>query len=458
MIKKHHNNKSQVQGSVKHCSAVRTRPGLASFYIVTFVTLVLSIVVLSFVKVVINDSRRTSNDDLYQSAYDSALAGVEDARVALVKYHECLKQNAEGCDIVKKYIENGYDNCDAVSKALGRIAENESKEVPIVEKTNSSSTDSNGSYSMDQAYTCVTVDINVPDYRGTLSSSSRVFLIPVRVLGNPNDVKSINVAWFSDAVKEEGRRYSAPENYTNNNDGNRVSENTSTHTQFYPASDADNSARHSYQPITVDLFQTDNSYSLGELTTNRFDGRNNLGTDHASIVLQPSDQGDHYISAEDVMKQNDKYNNFPEPVSCGNNNGEFDCFTTIQLPNTYRGEGRNKDTFLLRVESPYGNVPIDFAITLLDGNGNAIDFSGVQANVDSTGRANDLVRRVETRIDFFTDFPYPEFAIQLNPSGEANRTLTKNYYIADNCWYSNSNGAESCDNVNDKGGYNWIDY
>ncbi len=417
-------------------STIKTKSGLASFYIVTFVTLVLSIVVLSFVQIVVRDSRRTSNDDLYQSAYDSALAGIEDARVALVKYHECLNRNTPECTKIRQYIENGKTDCDAVSHALGRIDGSESKEVPIVEKSSSSSSDSNGSLSMDQAYTCVTVDINVPDYRGMLTASNRVILIPIRVLGNASDVKNINIAWQSDAVKEEGYRYSYPSTYNTDNNG-------SNHTYFYPASE-----RHIYQPITVDIFQTDDVYTLGELSTN-----STIGTDHSSFMLQPSEQGDHYMSANDVMAQNDKFNNFPEQTKC-DGKGEFNCYTNVQLPRTYNGGNRNHDTFLMRVESPYGQEPVDFAITLLDASGNAVAFSGVQAHVDSTGRANDLVRRVESRIDFFTDFPYPEFAIQLNPNAGDNATLTKNYSIAANCWYSISDGAKSCNNVSDADGYN----
>ena len=281
----------------------------------------------------------------------------------------------------------------------------------------------------------VSIDLSVPDYRSTLSSSNRVAFVPIRV-NHPdgaNAVKKVRLAWFSDAVKEQGHKYTYPATYgTDNNGGD--------HTYFYSASDS----QYTYLPITVDLYQTNDVYTIGELTTN-----NGGGTDHSSFVLQPSAKGDHYMSAGDVLNQNDKFNNFPEQVKC-DDGGEFNCYTDIELPAPYRGGRRNNDTFFIRVESPYGQSALDFAVALYDGGGNQLDFSGVQAHVDSTGRANDLVRRVETRIDFLTDFPYPEFAIQLNPDG-SDATMSKNFSVANNCWYSNTNGAADCSQDNGRG-------
>lgn len=415
-------------------SSLKVKSGLASFYIVTFVTLVLSVVVLSFVQVAVIDTNRTSNDDLYQSAYDSALAGVEDARTALVKYQECQGQDTAECNNIRKYIENGEDDCDSIAHALGRIDSNSSGEVPLVEKSTDSSTD--GSQSMDQAYTCVTVSLAVPDFRGTLTSNSRVSIVPIRTSGSANDVKKIRVAWFSDSIKETGKKYTYPNTYNTDNNGSDL-------TYFTSADEA----KYQYPPITVDLYQTDATYTLGELSTN-----SSSGTDHASFVLQPASNGDHNMSASDVLNQNDKYNNFPEHTKC-DGGGEFNCYTTIELPNTFRGTGRSNDTFLLRLETPYGQTPIDFTVTLLNSKNEVINFYGVQARVDSTGRANDLVRRVETRIDYFADFPYPEFAIQLNPGTNDADTFTKNFSVSRDCWYSEDDGVKSCDNSNSADGF-----
>ena len=71
------------------------KKGAASFYIVAFSTLIMVILATSFATVVMSETTRTSNDDLSQSAYDSALAGVEDAKVAFFNYQNCIKNKCK---------------------------------------------------------------------------------------------------------------------------------------------------------------------------------------------------------------------------------------------------------------------------------------------------------------------------------------------------------------------------
>ena len=60
------------------------RRGGASIFIVAFTIIILSIIVLGFTRLIISEATKTSNTDLSQSAYDSALAGIEDAKIALL--------------------------------------------------------------------------------------------------------------------------------------------------------------------------------------------------------------------------------------------------------------------------------------------------------------------------------------------------------------------------------------
>ena len=59
---------------------VKERKGAASLYVVIFATILFGVITLSFIRIILSESSQTSNDDLSQSAYDSALAGVEDAK------------------------------------------------------------------------------------------------------------------------------------------------------------------------------------------------------------------------------------------------------------------------------------------------------------------------------------------------------------------------------------------
>ena len=60
-------------------TSIKTKKGATSIYIVAFTTMVLSILTISFVRIMVSEAQQTSNYDLSQSAYDSALAGIEDA-------------------------------------------------------------------------------------------------------------------------------------------------------------------------------------------------------------------------------------------------------------------------------------------------------------------------------------------------------------------------------------------
>ena len=74
----------------------RIKEGAASFYVVALSTLILMIIATSFAAIIISEVTRTMNDDLSQSAYDSAMAGIEDAKLAFYNYQNCLaQQNGE---------------------------------------------------------------------------------------------------------------------------------------------------------------------------------------------------------------------------------------------------------------------------------------------------------------------------------------------------------------------------
>ena len=91
---------------------IETKRGAAAIYVVVFTATLLSIIALSFVRLMITELGRTSNYSLSQSAYNSALAGIEDAKIVLLRYQNCVNnpnytvngQNV-GCDKLIDYLQ-----------------------------------------------------------------------------------------------------------------------------------------------------------------------------------------------------------------------------------------------------------------------------------------------------------------------------------------------------------------
>ena len=397
---------------------LRTQEGVTSIYVVLFTTLIMGLIVLGFATIAVSGSRRTTNNDLSNSAYDSALAGVEDAKIALIEYHKCIDRAGSGsvgtlsCSEVINQMKNGIRNqdCDTVAKVLGR--DYSASEVKINEGAVGSL-----SNELNQAYTCVRITEDLNNYQSTVSGTDRVRLIPIRTDRN---IQKIEFNWgYGDISGTSGYSYFPPKSSISLD-------------ALAPA-------------IVLDIFQTDNTFSLGELSVNNGDS----GTDHATLVLRPNvtsgTVSPTQIPANKVLDVSDKHDNEPISVNCSTtstNADGFHCLSEITLPNTYNGGTRNDSTFFLRVELPYGDTGTEFSVRLHDTGGNVVNFVGVQAQIDSTGRANDLYRRVETRIELVeNNIPYPEFALQTNSA------IEKNFWVTRNCWAYEDGTSRTCNNT-----------
>lgn len=417
----------------KH-KTLASKRGAVSIYIVIFLTLIFGVITLSFIRIILNDAKETTNTDLYQSAYDSALAGIEDAKIALLKYHDCLSQGAVGrssansgtCADIIYQMEQGANNddCDVVQKVLGRTKE-EQNEV-IIEETQKS-TDEGNSEALSQAYTCVKITEETDDYRTTLTTDDNVRIIPLRS-ADINNVNAVQFSWYSNNVNDIANEYM----------GGNLKPNSENKTYAPPV-------------IALEIFQTDSDggepyFTLGELSANN--DKNN-GTDHALLLLRPNNKsGTNKISATDVLNHSDKYDNAPIDILCYDNT-DFACTVTLELPAPFNLKQPAEATRFLRVNLPYEEPSTDLSVALCTSTDNGTctsktKFTGVQAAIDSTGRANDLYRRLEVRVELVDIYyPFPEYSLYL--SGED--ALEKNFYVTNDCKkFDNGGGGDSCAN------------
>lgn len=423
---------------------MKKRAGAASFYIVAFSAVLFTIVALSFAAVILSEVNRTLNSDLSQSAYDSALAGVEDAKVAILNYQSCINQGytketprddgVVTCGEIIYYMENSTD-CDTVAHILGRpIAKDSTGEEigVVISEKNITNFDNSA---MLQAYSCVKVNASLDDYLGTLNSSTPTRLVPLRV-ADPDAVTSIRISWYSDT---DGTAF----NYANS-DNLFVS---------FPSLSAKKAA--TPPTVSVSLIQTAPSFTMDQLdvsvgnrtdrgtlffvpsrqrTTNNHSYKSSGSTTSVENATYMDISNDNYLNTtEGFVKSNDKTSkNVPFMVHCPENSGEdFACSVTVEVPKPVGSDSRNADTFMLVLSLPYGEPDTDFKIELCSSQGckkteiaaetgvpvttgKNLEFKNAQISIDSTGRAADLYRRVETRVENQdTYFPVASYEFML---------------------------------------------
>ena len=415
--------------------------GVASMFVVIFTIIILSIIVLSFTRLIVSEVAKTTNTDLSQSAYDSALAGIEDAKIALLRYHDCLDQgktasSSGACGEIIKNMQDGINanDCSTVQKVLKREQAAENNSV-VVQETQSSNVDGNNTHML-QAYTCVTIKEDLDDYRTTLSSAGRLRIIPVRS-DHIDQLDQVVIRWFSSTNASKLTASGGGVRWCGNEWADGV-------LKLFPNGRCDGS----YQgppTLTARLIQTDSTFNLSELSVSKAPDQ----TDTGELVLVPTkDGGVNSIGASAWGESANKGTNLPTQIHC--TPGTWYCSATIDLPKTFRGKTNRNDanTFLL-VSLPYGTPETDVSVMTYgkadaSGNREQFEFSGVQARIDSTGRANDLYRRIETRVELVdTYFAYPEYEITMT---DANSSIRKSFYATFDCFTADRGMGGTCYN------------
>lgn len=421
-------------------------------FVVMFTMIILSIIVLGFTRLILSEATKTTNTDLSQSAYDSALAGVEDAKVALLQYHACLdkgyraKDGGNSCEQIIYNMQTGIakQDCSTVANVLGREHTKDGTENSVVVQETQNSSDAGNNTSMLQAYTCVTIKEDLDDYRTTLDSSSRLRIIPIRS-ANIDSINHIQIKWFSKVnynMLQKASNGAEGQKICGNSAWNKAGFNTYKLFPYGGCKDEATNTTGEQAPtmLAARLIQTDETFNLSELSVSkRADW-----TDTGQLYFLPTySGGNNSISASAWGESANKGDNQPIRVNC--NNGTWFCTVDIDLPKTFNGNDARSDanTYLL-VSIPYGSPETDISITAWR-DGTRYDFTGVQARIDSTGRANDLYRRVETRVELVdTYFAYPEFEITIK--GNDNSHLKKTFDVTFNCWYGDNGAQNGCSN------------
>ena len=449
---------------------VKTRKGASAIYVVIFTATLLSIIALSFIRLMLSESTRTTDYSLSQSAYNSALAGVEDAKIVLIKYQNCLI-SGESCSEYEAVfggdansLVNAQD-CDLVPKLLNypRISAGDGKspETPI---STGGEIGRDASKVYDQAYTCVKVARKSKDFISTLTENNPTKIVPLRT-GDDSKASSVNrlvVSWFSRADltavnNNSGEIDDSYFSFESSSTGMRGVNRTIS--GYLPHESYNNwfNVKPSVPPtLQTTLIQTATNFKLSDFyssTGTGNDARSNRGT----VLLRPSQNtalkapnlitganysnhlnGNPFAAAANKSQNNpmDVYCNYENNIDWGNG---YACVADIRVPYPKTSNNRNDETFFLVLNLPYGKPKTEVSVEMKHCNNQDISifendncqnvyFDGVQAVVDSTGRANDLFRRIEARVELFdSNFPLANYALAAYDPEEGN--ISKNFYV-----------------------------
>jgi hypothetical protein len=373
--------------------------GAVSLFVVIFAALLMMIVTVSFVQLMIKDQEQATSSDLSQSAYDSAQAGVEDAKRLLLLDQECQNNTAPAtvnCTAVEAALTpaagQSSTSCDALSKA-GIVGQ--TNDETIIQQNEG---DTN-SAALNQAYTCVKIGVNTDDYKNSLTVNGSG-IIPIRGVGK---FDSVEISWFSkDDVTS-----------------------TTDQTVGFPTTGADVSLprmgdkwKLNYPSLMrTQLMQMGGSFKLSDFDDSQAGNKSDANT----LFLYPSATG---VANEDfALDARRSPTNAPHQVKCNTSfvDGEYACTATIKLPSPIDGNTVDRNAYL-RLTSLYNGA--HYKIRLKNG-ATYVQFNGVQPLVDSTGRADDVFRRIQARVELTGDFAYPEAAIDMQGN------LCKNFSVTD---------------------------
>ncbi len=369
--------------------------GSVSLFVVVFTALLITIITVSFVRIMLQNQQQASSNDLSQSAYDSAQAGVEDAKRALLQYQTICNNDASQCAEAAKKIDSSIFYIDsatglACNEALTNmlddvrsIAAVDSTEIKV--QTKASDDNQSG---LDQAYTCVKIYLNTNNYLGKLSNNESN-IIP---LVGEEAFDTVQIEWFSS-------KDVSPSDLVLNSGVNTP--------LLYTWGDK--------QPpiMRTQLIQFASSgFSLGDFNNSI------SSTGSNTLFLYPSSLSG-YRDRQIITDIRRQQTGSPRIVTCNRSFSTYACTARVTLPSVVSGEDHS---LFLRLTSIYNTT--EYRVTLLNGS-SLVQFSAVQPQIDSTGRANDLFRRVMTRVELTDDsFPYPQAEVDLSGNFCKNFSVT----------------------------------
>lgn len=389
-------------------SSKNFKKGGVSIFIVIVVGVLVSIMSASFLRLMFRDQEQASKLDLSQSAYDSAQAGVEDAKRFLRIFRSACSNPSSGLVVFERVTYNCNTMRDAIQSdscyVLATAGIGNDNSETIIQTNSSSGGASSRDADLNQAYTCVKIRMNTADFLGRTNDGAP----SVINLKGATAFNRVRIRWHS------------RENMTN---GDNISLDTLSNPSVRPRIDSRN-WRNQNRPAILKAQFYGYVPHLGMSSSDMDKPYPENGNGASEMLFYPINSNSSNILSPDIsnmpkVRRNESSSDATTDYTftrCSDrmdaNSNTYACQTTVNIGR----DVRPSDVLYLRL-TPLMNDS-NFKVELLNGD-NVVDFAGVQPKVDSTGRANTQLRRVESRIGFNdTNFPVPLFSAQTESNEE----------------------------------------
>lgn len=129
--------------------------------------------------------------------------------------------------------------------------------------------------------------------------------------------------------------------------------------------------------------------------------RASLATNSYTLFLCPSQGGNSTITAYNPSNSSNQGEYVSGNCQKPANPGPFTCTSSITGLSF-----QNQSVYLLVLRSIYANTHVN--ISVYNTAGTRLNIAGAQALIDSTGKAQDVLRRVQVRLPFHNTYPIPD--------------------------------------------------
>lgn len=357
--------------------------GVVALMTVMFFMIFISLIVMGFITLVVDDQRQTTDNDLSASALAAARGGVEEGKRILL-YCSKLKQtdpvaySTSECDEAL----NSQDKCDVFMTDAAALVTTLS--LPINPITGEGVTGGLTATDYQQYFTCMTIQTQTPNVSMVLTKDSDY----IQALKTVSPFTKLKVSWSGDGMYNI-RTGTLPE-------WPRLS-----------AWDAD-----TYMPVIQLQFIP---YTA---TTAGFSDLNAIEQGSKTVYIVPCDSAGFCTPTEKNVFSLDvrdpvigKARSTPVPITYANcTTSGISSYSCSVMLSGFNGGNPGAIQYYTRAKILYGEQA-NLELAPQDATG-PVSFDNIQPWIDVTGRTNDVFRRIRSRVSYAApNLPLPQNAL-----------------------------------------------